>query len=258
MRRSLSTVTPPMRDASPPLSPEELDRWLAEADIRVEARDVARLHVRLNAVRDRVRVASPQARSVVLHGYVRDLSKAPSAGGSRSVARGFQSGSARGEGWRSRFVAFPIRGIAAWAVVTVLAVVLARTEPTNAFSLVVAVAIPVPGFFIPCLGVVAGAVHAGVECGRARVRSGRARALLGSVVAVALSMTFLYIVLAARHCSDPGLSFMGAVAVGMGGLAGIAGAERGRHDWKVVPEALTLSVPFGYLYAVSALMGCSR
>lgn len=243
-----------MRDASPPVSAEELDRWLVEANVTLDARDAARLRARLEAMRERIREATPQARGVIVRGYMRDLARAPAP----DRARAFPMSREARTDWGSLFAQGSIKGIAVWVGLTLLALAMSRPDRPSTFVLTYAVLIPIQGIlYIPCVVVLGGALHASAECNRARVRSGRAVALLVSGAAFALSFTILWLVLKALRC-NPGPSLIGAVAVGLGGLAGIVSAENGRLGWKAVPEALTLAVLFGYLYGLSAFAGCVR
>lgn len=233
-----------MRQASPPVSPEELGQWVTEAAIRPDAPDLGRLRTRLDAVRDRIRAATPQARSAEIRGYMEDFAAA---------TRLEQSGT-RAEDATPQRSELPWRSVGLWVFVAIVTAASARVDRDNPLTAGIARA---TWFGVPVL---LGAAQAGLECARTRVRAGRARAVLASVVAYFIAMAFISVVSGARGCADDaaGLGFLGAISVGLGGLAGIASAERGNRDWKVVPEAVIIAVPFGILYVLMAAFSCSR
>jgi hypothetical protein len=239
-----------MRTQSAFISSEELDEWLVEAGVRVEPPARARLRARLDAVRDRVRAATPQARSVQVHAYLGEFDRSAALVERSADARALHAIASSARRWD-----FPWKGVAAWAALALLTAAAARVDRDNAFTLLVSL----PTWY--GLPVLAGAAHAALECGRSRVRSGRAIALLGSVAAWCIAWGFLYLVLDARGCRNPGdasgIAALGAIGVGMAGLAGIAGAERGNRDRWVVASGVVLAAPFWILYALFALMHCA-
>jgi hypothetical protein len=150
-------------------------------------------------------------------------------------------------------------GFAAWAALFVLTVTSARADHGSALSTWVAMTMwkQQQGILaIPAFAVLGGGAYAGFACGRLRHRYGRILALLGSVVAFLVAWAFLYFVLDARNCFYPKFAILGAVAVGMGGLAGLA-SDDADAPWRVIPAAVILTLPFGYIYTAVLGRGCS-